>query len=94
MEDSHSDTSEGDGKLIQHHGTVGVPRGYKPQRTLSVSRSQWVESPQLHIIGIKRKPCEVSQIPNGTSLNSDIIQNSKIGDDKFGNIYDFNKRNC
>ena len=23
-----------------------------------------------------------------------IIQNSKIGDDKFGNIYDFNKRNC
>ena len=28
------------------------------------------------LIGIKRKPCEVSQIPNGTSLNSDIIQNS------------------
>ena len=25
-----------------------------------------------HLIGIKRKPCEVSQIPNGTSLNSDI----------------------
>ena len=24
------------------------------------------------LIGIKRKPCEVSQIPNGTSLNSDI----------------------
>jgi hypothetical protein len=24
----------------------------------------------------------------------DIIQNSKIGDDKHGNIYDFNKRNC
>ena len=27
------------------------------------------------LIGIKRKPCEVSQIPNGTSLNSDIIIN-------------------
>ena len=25
------------------------------------------------LIGIKRKPCEVSQIPNGTSLNSDIM---------------------
>ena len=24
------------------------------------------------LIGIKRKPREVSQIPNGTSLNSDI----------------------
>ena len=28
--------------------------------------------PTGHLIGIKRKPCEVSQIPNGTSLNSDI----------------------
>ena len=28
---------------------------------------------QKSLIGIKRKPCEVSQIPNGTSLNSDII---------------------
>ena len=27
------------------------------------------------LIGIKRKPCEVSQIPNGTSLNSDIKRN-------------------
>jgi len=27
------------------------------------------------LIGIKRKPREVSQIPNGTSLNSDIIHN-------------------
>ena len=27
------------------------------------------------LIGIKRKPCEVSQIPNGTSLNSDIMFN-------------------
>jgi len=32
--------------------------------------------PTESLIGIKRKPCEVSQIPNGTSLNSDIIQNS------------------
>jgi len=31
--------------------------------------------PTENIIGIKRKPCEVSQIPNGTSLNSDIKQN-------------------
>lgn len=27
------------------------------------------------LIGIKKKPCEVSQIPNGTSLNSDIMRN-------------------
>ena len=27
------------------------------------------------LIGIKRKPCEVSQIPDGTSLNSDIKRN-------------------
>jgi len=26
------------------------------------------------LIVIKRKPCEVSQIPNGTSLNSDNIK--------------------
>jgi len=32
--------------------------------------------PTESLIGIKRKPCEVSQILNGTSLNSDIIQNS------------------
>ena len=31
--------------------------------------------PTGHLIGIKRKPCEVSQIPNGTSLNSDIKRN-------------------
>lgn len=30
------------------------------------------------LIGIKRKPCEVSQIPNGTSLNSDIKLNKKF----------------
>jgi len=35
------------------------------------------------LIGIKRKPCEVSQIPNGTSLNSDIKkQQTKTGDEK------------
>jgi len=28
--------------------------------------------PTEQIIGIKRKPHKVSQIPNGTSLNSDI----------------------
>ena len=32
---------------------------------------------QKDLIGIKRKPCEVSQIPIGTSLNSDIKRNQK-----------------
>jgi len=30
---------------------------------------------RTRLIGIKRKPCEVSQIPKGTSLNSDIMRN-------------------
>jgi hypothetical protein len=34
---------------------------------------------QKSLIGIKRKPCEVSQIPNGTSLNSDIKRNLRVG---------------
>jgi len=33
--------------------------------------------PTGHLIGIKRKPRKVSQIPNGTSLNSDIKRNLK-----------------
>ena len=34
------------------------------------------------LIGIKRKPCEVSQIPNGTSLNSDIEEPSVSSESK------------
>jgi len=36
-----------------------------------------------HLIGIKRKPCEVFQIPNGTSLNSDIMRNFPSGNLKI-----------
>jgi len=32
------------------------------------------------LIGIKRKPCDVSQIPNGTSVNSDIKRNRATHD--------------
>ena len=42
-----------------------------PPRTLPNGNPAKQES----LIGIKRKPCEVSQIPNGTSLNSDIKRN-------------------
>jgi hypothetical protein len=38
------------------------------------------------LIGIKRKPCEVSQIPKGTSLNSYIMPNLKITLHDWSNI--------
>ena len=39
------------------------------------TKSSADDFPTENIIGIKRKPCEVSQIPDGTSLNSDIKRN-------------------
>ena len=57
-----------------HNDTIVV---VERKKLIAKSKTQGVLT-DTRLIGIKRKPCEVSQIPNGTSLNSDYVASPKF----------------